>query len=310
MRSQFHCRRSLLALTLMISTSSLLANDEGPNSEADKLAAAKQDLASGNLESVSVLAKLLLANNAEVRLEASESLRRISGQDIGYFVDAPLTERRKGAIKWLTWSRRVDGQTLKLDQLTSTAQEMDLLDRADLSNWQAFDSGKAVESVDFWELKDGVLETRGGNNGYLRTTADYGNYVLSLQWRWPEQRPSLDSGVFTFVSKGTGRLPLGLETQLYSQRAGDFWMLSRFSATVDGRKVSSHAVKMEDSSEKPLGEWNDLQIIVSDGNLSVRVNGQLQNVAMNCSQKTGAIALQAEGSPIQFKNVKLLPLSD
>jgi hypothetical protein len=42
----------------------------------------------------------------------------------------------------------------------------------------------------------------------------------------------------------------------------------------------------------------------------VKVNGKLVNHAKNVSQTKGAIALQSEGTPIEFRNVKIAKLSD
>ena len=42
----------------------------------------------------------------------------------------------------------------------------------------------------------------------------------------------------------------------------------------------------------------------------VILNGDLVNHAFNVSESQGAIALQSEGTPIQFRNIELRPLKD
>ena len=47
-----------------------------------------------------------------------------------------------------------------------------------------------------------------------------------------------------------------------------------------------------------------LQIVPGD-TVEVEVNGQLVNRATNCSVTEGAIALQSEGTPIEYRNIRL-----
>jgi hypothetical protein len=42
----------------------------------------------------------------------------------------------------------------------------------------------------------------------------------------------------------------------------------------------------------------------------VKVNGELVNHATNCSERKGAIALQSEGTPIEFRKVELRKLAN
>jgi hypothetical protein len=61
--------------------------------------------------------------------------------------------------------------------------------------------------------------------------------------------------------------------------------------------------KFAASSEKPAGEWNNIDIICNKSNLEIRVNGVLQNKATSLTQTSGSICLQSEGGPLQFRNV-------
>jgi hypothetical protein len=67
-------------------------------------------------------------------------------------------------------------------------------------------------------------------------------------------------------------------------------------------------VKLKDSSEKPLGEWNVYEIICKDDWIVVLVNGLLQNVATKTSVSWGKICLQSEGGPIEFRNIYIEPV--
>jgi hypothetical protein len=52
-----------------------------------------------------------------------------------------------------------------------------------------------------------------------------------------------------------------------------------------------------------------MEIVCRGDEVIVRVNGDLVNHATNCSERRGAIALQSEGTPIEFRKVELRPLA-
>ena len=68
---------------------------------------------------------------------------------------------------------------------------------------------------------------------------------------------------------------------------------------------TSNAVKnVNPSSEKPAGEWNEANIFVKDGVITVYINGVYQNTGTN-KVKEGHIGLQSEGKEVEFRNVTL-----
>ena len=74
---------------------------------------------------------------------------------------------------------------------------------------------------------------------------------------------------------------------------------------VPGEKHSLKRPKFENSSEKPAGEWNVLEITCNNDNLEINLNGVLQNKATALTASSGAICLQSEGGPMQFRNISL-----
>jgi hypothetical protein len=92
--------------------------------------------------------------------------------------------------------------------------------------------------------------------------------------------------------------------------AGDFAcvgetdMKERTDKTRKGRMIR----KLAKSSEKPVGEWNTMDIICRSNTIEVTVNGVLQNKATETNVSKGYICLQSEGKEIEFKNVILAKL--
>ena len=75
---------------------------------------------------------------------------------------------------------------------------------------------------------------------------------------------------------------------------------------VRGRRTD----KLEKPSEKKLGEWNTYEIHCKGNTVKLIVNGVVQNIATELNITKGKIALQSEGTPIEFRNVYLTPLSE
>ena len=65
----------------------------------------------------------------------------------------------------------------------------------------------------------------------------------------------------------------------------------------------------ENDIEKPVGEWNTLECIVLDRNISIFLNGILVNRATNVKPDKGRIQIQSEGAEIFFRRVELTPIT-
>ena len=98
------------------------------------------------------------------------------------------------------------------------------------------------------------------------------------------------------------------------ENAGDFYLINLSSMTVNGKQVGPvvkpylRAKKQELSNEKPPGEWNSYDIVCDGDSIQLTINGLLQNKGTGANPSSGAICLQSEGSPIQFRNIYLKPL--
>jgi hypothetical protein len=163
-------------------------------------------------------------------------------------------------------------------------------------------------------VQRGVLVCKGRPAGYLTTKrSDFENYKLSLQWRWPQGSKGGNSGVLVHVGKpgALGVWPTSIEVQLHAGNAGDFWVIgtSLEVENAEKRRKGRRHLNLTDDSEKPVGEWNTMEIVCQGDEISVRVNGDLVNRATRCSVSKGAIALQSEGTEIHYRNVVLTPLA-
>jgi hypothetical protein len=194
-----------------------------------------------------------------------------------------------------------------------------LFNGTDLDGWVRFvpDDRPIAESKEWtvdrvWSVRDGVLRCEGDPNGYIRTVESYANYRLHLEWRWTDE--PTNSGVLLHRA-GIDRVwPMCVEAQLMHQNAGDLWLLSESTIVVDGQQIGPGrfvpARKKHACNEKPVGEWNSYDIVCDGDTVKLTVNGLLQNVGTEANPSSGPICLQSEGSPIEFRNIYLEPLSE
>jgi hypothetical protein len=180
----------------------------------------------------------------------------------------------------------------------------------DFTGWKLFIPDPAADVTKTWSINEGVIRCEGRPTGYMRTEADYANYLFHAEWRWPEKGGN--SGVLVHKSGPDAVWPKSLECQLASGNAGDFWVIGGVETkehSKGGKRVSDRrTIKLKQSSEKPIGQWNSYDILCKDDWVVVLVNGILQNVATKCSVTSGKICLQSEGAPVEFRNIYLEPL--
>jgi hypothetical protein len=177
-------------------------------------------------------------------------------------------------------------------------------------------SDPALKKEDVWSVADGgvlVCKGRGKRSGYIRSTlGDFENYTLRLEWRFPAGTPGGNSGVLVHTSTPSALnvWPKSLEAQLNHKNAGDIWVIGttceieNAAERVQGRRHFN----LTDDSEKPIGEWNQYEIMCRGDEITIKVNGTLVNHVTRCSETKGAICLQAEGADIEFRNIRLTPL--
>lgn len=199
-----------------------------------------------------------------------------------------------------------------------------LFNGKDLAGWTA-DVPAADNKPDFaptFIVRDGLLVSLGKPEGHLITDKDYRDYRLDVEYRFPKSAGNC--GVLVHASKPRalyGMFPQSIECQMLSGNAGDFWVIKEDietpnmverrgpkekwgSSENDLRRIKN----LTDNSEKPLGEWNHMRIECRGRTIKVWVNGDLVNDGFNCTADHGKIALQAEGTEVEFRRVDLTPL--
>lgn len=197
---------------------------------------------------------------------------------------------------------------LFLSVVSFAQKKQSLFNGKNLKAWTIFVGDDSIKPENYFYVKDGVIETVGVPVGYLRSKKEYSNYRLHVEWRYPEKQ--VNSGIMLHTNGPDKIWVTHFQANLKHQSVGDFVVHGvGEKATINGKEYSSTekdkpaVPKLNPSNEKPAGEWNSYDIVCKGNTIEIKVNGLLQNTATNCSLTKGAIALQAEGCKIQFRNL-------
>ena len=193
-----------------------------------------------------------------------------------------------------------------------TVQDIRLFNGRDLSGWDYFLVDENATMDDVWSVEDGILVVQGEPRGYIYTEAEFENFRLVVEWRWPETPGN--SGVLMRITGEPMMLPNSVEAQLQSGNAGDMYGFQGFRISGDEEHLSEipslqgwGLTKIEGNENEP-GEWNRYEITADGDRITLILNGKKVNEATGCDVRPGRIGLQSEGGVIHFRRVTLTPL--
>jgi Domain of Unknown Function (DUF1080) len=152
------------------------------------------------------------------------------------------------------------------------------------------DAPQTPAGASHWQVIDGALTACGSPTGYLTSDQSFRNFVLSLEFRAPEDT---NSGVFVRAPQEAG----GYEVQIWkSQPAG-----------YNTGGIVGTAKTAREFAFKP-DQWNQMQITADGDHLVVVLNGETTLDVRDAKFPDGHIRLQYQQFPIAFRNIKLRPL--
>lgn len=199
-----------------------------------------------------------------------------------------------------------------------------LYDGYSLRGWYAdvpaLDTDSAARSP--FIIRDSLLVSLGTPEGHLITNESYSNYILDVEYRFAAAPGNCGVLVHASTPRALYKMfPKSIEVQMMHENAGDFWCIVEDITVPDMEKRRGprenwgitegrerRVLNLTDGSEKPLGEWNAMRITCFGDSIQVVVNGDLVNFGYDCTARKGQIALQAEGSEVEFRKVVLTPI--
>lgn len=185
-------------------------------------------------------------------------------------------------------------------------------------NWESLFDGKSLKgwtgSVDKYSAKDGVLScTEGARSIY--TEKEYGDFVFSFEFKLT---PGGNSGIGIRVPAGGHPAADGMEIQILDHDHEKYAKLKPWQ--VHGSIYSIMPAKT--GYLKPVGEWNQQQIVCIEDHVMVILNGAVivdawldrlslltGNDAPGLRRKSGHIVIAGHNDPIEFRNLEVADFS-
>jgi hypothetical protein len=185
---------------------------------------------------------------------------------------------------------------------------------------------------DTWTWQDGLLRCSGQPIGVMRTRQKFTNFELVVEWR--HLRTAGNSGVFAWVPEEAlahlkpDALPdYGIEVQMLdhgyreqyekeSGRKGDWFTTNGDIFAVGQSKLQPFPPLSPDGSRsfprkdrsRGVGEWNHYYVRGINGEVRLWVNGEEVSGGNSALPRTGYLCLESEGSPVEFKGIRIREL--
>ncbi len=181
---------------------------------------------------------------------------------------------------------------------------------------------------DTWSQQDTVISCIGNCTGVIRSKNEYTNFEMIVEWK--HLQSAGNSGVFIWSPKASldalkpNGLPQGIEIQVldhgytasYEKQSGskadwftthgdvfpvgDSQMKPFAPAAPNGQRSFPSA-----NHSRGVGQWNHYYIRAINGEVRLWVNGYEVSGGNRCNPARGYVALEAEGAPIEFRNLRI-----
>jgi hypothetical protein len=168
-----------------------------------------------------------------------------------------------------------------------------------------------------WTVKDGMIHSTGAPICELRTERMYENFILELEYQ--HLKPLGNAGVFIWAdalpARGEPFLRAievqvldGRNTENYTSH-GDVFAIHGAKMTPDRPHPNGWPRSLpRERRAKPAGQWNSYRITARDGKITLAVNGAEVSGGSDITPRKGYIALESEGSPTLFRNLRIAEL--
>jgi len=189
-----------------------------------------------------------------------------------------------------------------------------LFNGENLDGWTIVNGDKTT-----WVAQDNMIVTTGKPTGVMRTNKMYENFVLELDWRhlvangnaglfvWSDPVPAV--GV-PFTRSIEVQIMDGKELDWYTTHGDIFSIWGAKMTPDDPHPMGDHIERCLPSERrsKPAPQWNHYVVTCIDGQINLSVNGAFVSGATDVTPRKGYICLEAEGTPAQFKNFRIMEL--
>ena len=182
-----------------------------------------------------------------------------------------------------------------------------------------------------WRTEEGVIYCTGKPIGVIRTKEKFENFELVAEWC--HRQKGGNSGIFVWATdasleklaaEGKPGLPHGIEVQvldlgysdLYQERTGKTgdWFTTHGDVFAVGeakmqpfepRSPNGSRSFPSENRSKGVDEWNHYYVRAINGEIRLWVNGKEVSGGNDCQPRQGALCLESEGAPVEFRNLRI-----
>lgn len=185
---------------------------------------------------------------------------------------------------------------------------------------------------DTWTWKDGTAYCTGQPVGVIRSKQAFTNFELVAQWM--HKKSGGNSGIFVWATEEgmkdlkPNALPkVGIEVQVLDHGYAEQYEKSQgkkpdwFTTNGDVFPVGLSKMKPfppispDGSRSFPkknlshgIDQWNHYYVRAINGEVRLWVNGEEVSGGANCEPRSGFLCLESEGSPVEFKGLRIREL--
>jgi Domain of Unknown Function (DUF1080) len=160
----------------------------------------------------------------------------------------------------------------------------------DFTGWR-FSLQKAGDPLpENWKVKDGVIYLTGAMRPHLVTAREFGDFEVKFEWR--ALVPKFNGGIYIRSKPDAGSNQIRVDKNFEG-------------AFLAGTMAGAKAVP---TLQKATGEWNEWRILVKGTAVTLWCNGKLAWEATGLAPARGHIGFQAEGTPMEFRNLQIREL--
>lgn len=158
-----------------------------------------------------------------------------------------------------------------------------------------------------WQTSNDVLACSGKPRGYIYSLQPYQNFTWRLEYRFRRPEKLTDeskfkgnTGFLVYVTGDHKLWPVCLEVQ---------GKHSQMAAIKENGGAQPVTVTDDDAARqmarKPVGEWNGLEIVSKDGEVTVSLNGTRISKSEPDFLSEGLIGIQAEDFPFEVRRMRI-----
>lgn len=229
-------------------------------------------------------------------------------------------KRRSGHIALLGHNSPVGYRNIRIREIAPAPKPLEagfveIFDRESLAGW------KHHEGIDNWHVRNGILKHTGrpGPTNDLWTEKEFGDFTLTLDWRWscrgelkmqPHVLPDGSHGDRVEIEE----LDSGVYVRGSTKSQVNIWNWTVGSGEVYGYRTDGNIpqeirakVVPKMKADRPLGEWNHMEIRMQGEVLNVMLNGEhvIIDAPLPGVPQRGPIGLQHHGQALDFANIRI-----